>query len=80
MPIEEFIISVFCTVESYYQKVVTGQLRQRGSATKLSASGQEPLWHFLRRVTRKILAHTVPLTINKTINPLNPLQFERLII
>jgi hypothetical protein len=33
----------------------------------------------LRRVTRKILAHTIAFAINKTLNINNPLQFQRLI-
>ena len=36
-------------------------------------------WHVARRFMRKLLAHTLAFTINKKLNPDNPLQFEGLI-
>lgn len=57
-------------------ETVIGQLTDR---FKIESIRAKKLWHFLRRVTRKILAHTVAFAINKEINSENPLQFERLI-
>ncbi len=65
------IVSVRRLVET-----VIGQLSDRFQIEKIRA---KKLWHFLRRVTRKILAHTVAFAINKQIRPENPLQFEYLI-
>lgn len=65
------LISVRRLVET-----VIGQLTERFQIEKIRA---KKTWHFLRRATRKILAHTVAFAINKKINPENPLQFEHLI-
>lgn len=53
------------------------QLTERFAIAKIKA---KKLWHFLRRVTRKILAHTIAFAINKKINPENPLQFDNLLV
>lgn len=65
------IVSVRRLVET-----VIGQLTQRFDIQHIRA---KKLPHFLRRVTRKILAHTVAFAINKKFNPEHPLQFENLI-
>jgi hypothetical protein len=65
------IVSVRRLIET-----VIGQLTTRFEIERIRA---KKLWHFLRRVTRKILAHTVAFVINRDINPENPLQFENLI-
>jgi hypothetical protein len=57
-------------------ETVIGQLTERFSIEHIRA---RTLWHLSRRFLRKILSHTVAFAINKTINPENPLQFERLI-
>jgi hypothetical protein len=57
-------------------ETVIGQLTERFGIERIKA---KKLWHFLRRVSRKILAHTVAFAINKRVNPENPLQFEYLI-
>ena len=38
MPVEEFIISVFCLIDDLYQKLFPTALRERGSAPKLTDS------------------------------------------
>lgn len=57
-------------------KTVIGQLTGRFEIECIKA---KKLRAFLRMVIRKILAHTIALAINKTINPDNPLQFEHLV-
>jgi hypothetical protein len=57
-------------------ETVISQLTERFNIENIRA---KKLWHFLRRVTRKILAHTIAFAINKTLNINNPLQFQRLI-
>jgi len=66
------IVSVRRLVET-----VIGQLTDRFEIERIRA---KKLWHFLRRVTRKILSHTIAFAINKQLNPENPLQFEQLLI
>ena len=65
------LISVRRLVET-----VIAQLTERFAIAEIKA---KKLWHFLRRISRKILAHTVAFYINKQINPENPLQFENLV-
>jgi hypothetical protein len=65
------IVSVRRLVET-----MISQLTDRFGIARIKAKN---LWHFLRRVTRKILAHTIAFAINKQINPDNPLQFESLV-
>lgn len=65
------IVSVRRLVET-----IIGQLTERFRIECIKA---KKLWHFLRRVSRKILAHTVAFAINKSIHPDNPLQFEYLV-
>lgn len=56
-------------------ETVIGQLAVRFQIEKIRAP---KLWNLTNRVTRKILAHTVCLCINKQMgNP--PLQFELLV-
>jgi hypothetical protein len=57
-------------------ETVIGQLTDRFGIANLKA---RKLWHFSRKVARKILAHTVAYAINLKINPLNPLQFDKII-
>ncbi len=55
-------------------ETVIGQLADRFNIEKVRA---RDLWHLTSRITRKILAHTVAMVINKSLgNP--PLQFELL--
>lgn len=56
-------------------ETVIGQLTERFNIEKVRA---KKLWYLTNRITRKILAHTVCVFINKQIgNP--PLQLELLI-
>ena len=57
-------------------ETVIGQLTDRFGIANIKA---RKLWHFSRKVARKILAHTVAYAINLKINPLNPLQFDKII-
>ncbi len=67
------LISVRRLVET-----VIAQLTDRFKIEEIKA---KKLLHFLRRVTRKILSHTVAIFINKSINNEKELlQFERLVI
>lgn len=58
-------------------ETVISQLTERFQIERIKA---KKLWHFLRRVTRKILAHTIAFAINQKINPADPLQFENLVV
>lgn len=57
-------------------ETVIGQLTDRFGIANIKA---RKLWHFSRKVARKILAYTVAYAINLKINPLNPLQFDKII-
>ena len=57
-------------------ETVISQLTDRFKIAKIKA---KKLWHFSRKVTRKILAHTVAYAINMKINPLAPLQFDKIL-
>ena len=55
-------------------ETVIGQLSERFHIQKVRA---RDLWHFTNRITRKVLAHTVAIFVNRKSD--NPLQFEKLI-
>jgi hypothetical protein len=55
-------------------ETVIGQLTDRFNIERVRA---RDLWHLTSRITRKVLAHTVAMVINKSLgNP--PLKFELL--
>lgn len=56
-------------------ETVIGQLTERFNIEKVRA---RKLWYFTNRITRKILAHTIAVALNKQ-NGNQPLQFELLI-
>ena len=57
-------------------ETVIGQLVERFKVQSIKAKDK---WHLMNKVGRKIFAHTVCCFINKTINPQNHLQIEKLI-
>ena len=57
-------------------ETMIGQLTER---FKIQAIKAKDMWHLMAKITRKILAHTVCVAINKTINPENPLQIAKII-
>lgn len=57
-------------------ETVIGQLTERFHIEQIKARN---LWHLLRRITRKLLAHTIAFAIAKKLGLENPLQFEKLI-
>lgn len=58
-------------------ETVIGQLVERFGIQKIRAKDQ---WHLAAKVGRKLLAHTVIFVLNLSLNPLNPLQFEGLLM
>lgn len=55
-------------------ETVIGQLAEQFNIEKIRA---RDLWHLTSRVTRKVLAHTIGILVNK-LNGVPELQFERL--
>lgn len=58
-------------------ETVIGQLVDRFNIQKIQAKN---LWHLASKIGRKLLAHTVAFFLNCSLNPENPLQFERIFI
>ena len=56
-------------------ETVIGQLTDHFHIQKVRA---RDLWHFTHRISRKILAHTVGIFVNKLLEN-KPLQFERIL-
>lgn len=61
------------------RRLVETTISQLTERFAIAAIRAKTLLHFLRRFTRKILAHTIAFAINKKINPDNPMQFENLV-
>jgi len=57
-------------------ETVIGQLTERFNIQSIKA---KDTWHLWAKITRKLLAHTICFAINKALNPLNPLQFDKLL-
>lgn len=57
-------------------ETLIGQLTQRFKIQEIKA---KDTWHLMAKITRKILAHTICFTINKTIKPDNPLQLDAIL-
>ncbi len=57
-------------------ETMIGQLTERFQIQSIRA---KDTWHLMAKITRKILAHTVCFHINKTLNPENPLQMDRIL-
>ena len=55
---------------------VIGQLTDRYKIQKMKA---RDLWHLTHRIIQKVTSHTMAIFINKSINPDNPLQLEKLV-
>lgn len=72
------ILSALDFLKTFRQLVETiiSQLTDRFAIADIKA---KKLCHFLRRITRKILAHTVAIAVNKMINSEECLQFENLV-
>ena len=57
-------------------ETVIGQLTDRYKIQKMKA---RDLWHLTHRIIQKVTSHTMAIFINKSINPDNPLQLEKLV-
>lgn len=57
-------------------ETVIGQLTDRFKIQQIKA---KDTWHLMAKIKRKILAHTICIAINKTINPHNWLQIDNIL-
>lgn len=57
-------------------ETLIGQLTERFKIQQIRA---RDTWHLMAKITRTILAHTSCFTINKNINPDNPLQLDAIL-
>lgn len=61
------------------RRIVETMIGQLTGRFQIQAIKAKDTWHLMTKITRKILAHTVAFAINKTINPDNPLQIDRIL-